>query len=192
MDQDLDDITKMLVEKFTAGRREIKQKQKENDHVGLLLKTAAPDIYERLVKDEGVEIPKTKVRTLLQLNESEKQEYFNMKKAGDRIVYVVEAFGRAIKGKALQQLIMELEGPTMGKRTVSSLPQKLKYLVNEGKLVLAKYSGSNKYGFYIIPKWKSSSKKIGIIPAHAPLPDEFETLAMESRDPRKIDWIGKH
>ncbi len=188
MDNTINDVTTILAEKFSLLRKEIKEKQDELLQVGLVLKAAAPVLYEELVKQNPIDDYKTTKRKIFK-TEKEKENYLKLKKAGDRIVYVVSLFDHAIKAKTIERLILEIEGPVMGNTTVSSLPQKLKYLVSEGKLVLVKYSGSNKYGFYILPKWKSSSKKIGIIPGHAPLQDDFETLSMENRDPRKIQWV---
>lgn len=189
MDNTINDVTTILAEKFSLLRKEIKERQDEMLQVGAALKAIAPELYEQILKSNPIDDGKMSRRNVIKLNEKEREEYSKIKKAGDRIVYVISLFDRAVKSKMIERLIMDIEGATMGKQTASSLPQKLKYLVNEGKLVLAKYSGSNKYGFYILPKWKSSSKKIGIIPAHAPLAHDFENLSKENRNPSLIEWV---
>jgi hypothetical protein len=187
MENALKDASAILIERFSFLDKEISKYQAEKKQIGQALKAVNPAAYEELIKSSAADAPKIKHRSLIK--SSEKEKFSKLKTAGDKIVFVVNYFGRAVKAKMIEKLILDFEGPAIGNKTINSLPQKLKYLVDDGRLILAKYSGSNKYGFYILPKWKSSNKSIGIQAGHAPLPDDFETLSLDSRSPKKIEWI---
>jgi len=112
----------------------------------------------------------------------------------DKYKYLENRAGMVWRRKDLEALIEDIEG-RKGARTLKHSAQKIHKLIQEGKLIALKYSGSKKYTFYTTNReWIElnyySKGKHRIKPGHEPQSKELGRLNDDQRKQENIEWDG--
>lgn len=118
------------------------------------------------------------------------KDYNQDAKPAAKVLYLIEKTGRAVKLPFVKDLILKIEGPKQGNKTIASLNYVFNILVKNGKLIGVKHGGSKHYIFYGLPSWKSDNSSVPWKSEHLANMDDFRQMSDSSIN--MFEWLASN
>jgi len=121
------------------------------------------------------------------MNKDDYPDYPFSKRLAEELAYLDSKSPRAWKMRSRLNLIRLIEGRDAD-MTVKNMSQDLKYLINIGIYVGAKYNNNNKEQFYCKREWMNEDMK-SMKDQYKPSAEDLQDIPLHKRGDERITWI---